>query len=340
MSKGQNIRLRYWDIAKGIAILLMIIGHVAPLDSVIYPFIYSFHMPLFFIANSFFIKNYNIGETINKSSKTLLKPYAIICLLEAIGYASFFRADGTWLSEFFYRIKCGIVGMSFSNSVLTEFKSVMMVWFVICLFATRIIYITVMHLLRDYHESFKLLILCVMAFVGVYIGTNVAFLPWSLDVALAALPFMWVGDFLKRINLNKFFNIIVFCILLIIWFVLIYMGYHIELAVRKYPGNILCYLCAIAGCLVCLYFSYYIDFRFDRLAKALSWCGKNSIIILGINIMEFLFFDWNSLIYAHFDVELYWVIKAIVEISVIILLTYFFIKIRKTVKFWKTSDVE
>ena len=41
-------RIEWVDIAKGIAILLMVIGHEVP-SGLLYVFIFSFHMPLFFI---------------------------------------------------------------------------------------------------------------------------------------------------------------------------------------------------------------------------------------------------------------------------------------------------
>ena len=42
----------YWlDIAKGIAIICTIIGHIAPFGRNVRNLIFSFHMPLFFILN-------------------------------------------------------------------------------------------------------------------------------------------------------------------------------------------------------------------------------------------------------------------------------------------------
>lgn len=51
------------DITKGIGILLVIVGHTGglPADTYIHHFIYSFHMPLFFILGGFLFKPSNIG---------------------------------------------------------------------------------------------------------------------------------------------------------------------------------------------------------------------------------------------------------------------------------------
>lgn len=52
---GQNIKSRdiAVDVAKGIGILLVILGH---LKNPLMDFIYAFHMPLFFFVSGMFVK--------------------------------------------------------------------------------------------------------------------------------------------------------------------------------------------------------------------------------------------------------------------------------------------
>ena len=64
-------RIEWIDVSKGIGIILVLIGHIS-LNGGLNKFIYSFHMPLFFILSGFtfnlakkekFIKNkYNFGS--------------------------------------------------------------------------------------------------------------------------------------------------------------------------------------------------------------------------------------------------------------------------------------
>ena len=49
MNGNSSKRIAVIDIAKGIGILLVIAGHILPRESAAFLFIYSFHMPLFFI---------------------------------------------------------------------------------------------------------------------------------------------------------------------------------------------------------------------------------------------------------------------------------------------------
>lgn len=77
----------YWlDIAKGIAITLMVAGHT-PIPSVMSHFIYAFHMPLFFISSGLVsnYEKYSLVDYIKHKSYTLLLPFVcystIVCVL-------------------------------------------------------------------------------------------------------------------------------------------------------------------------------------------------------------------------------------------------------------------
>ena len=70
--KNTNIRIAWLDQLKGFGIILMVYGHNFP---VLEEYIYSFHMPLFFIiAGIFHPKKMNI-LTIKKRVQQILLPY-------------------------------------------------------------------------------------------------------------------------------------------------------------------------------------------------------------------------------------------------------------------------
>ena len=63
------------DIARGIACLLVVVGHVPTTPSLLHTWIYSFHMPLFFIISGIVLNtNDSVKEFIKKRCKTLLVP--------------------------------------------------------------------------------------------------------------------------------------------------------------------------------------------------------------------------------------------------------------------------
>ena len=83
-----NMRDRAIDMMKGLAILLMLLGHQFQMpgyDEYIVPVIYSFHMPLFFIiAGYFFTFKYDFLQALKNDARRLLVPYfvtvGVICL--------------------------------------------------------------------------------------------------------------------------------------------------------------------------------------------------------------------------------------------------------------------
>ncbi len=91
----QNKRVEYIDIAKGIGIILVVFGHVVrnntyPMPGALFfdEFIYSFHMPLFFVISGLCIKKSKqiSKETINKMATAYLIPYAIWTILYMLAF--------------------------------------------------------------------------------------------------------------------------------------------------------------------------------------------------------------------------------------------------------------
>lgn len=70
-------RIQWLDVAKGIAILLMVAGHTT-IPKPISNFIWAFHMPLFFIASGWCTRwGGQFDEFLRKKAKSLLVPFAV-----------------------------------------------------------------------------------------------------------------------------------------------------------------------------------------------------------------------------------------------------------------------
>lgn len=73
-------RIVEFDIAKGIGIILVVIGHQNIPHSVT-NWIFSFHMPLFFILSGFFFSSKRkFYEIFKRRVKSLIIPYVFLCL--------------------------------------------------------------------------------------------------------------------------------------------------------------------------------------------------------------------------------------------------------------------
>ena len=334
MNKIKSLnRIKYWDIAKGITILLVILGHAENINPYLRVIIFSYHMPFFFIANAYFIKNYKIIETIKKSSKSLLMPYAITCILSAIICVN--QNNGTLpdYKVFILRITDMFAGMSKISTKFIQFQSVWLVWFIICLFAARIIYITLMKFLDKKQKLISLLIMIILSFIGMIIGKYYAYLPWSIDVALAALPFMWFGNMLNKLELIPKINKIIYIICFFIWIILGVLGFEIEMSMRTYPGYIICIIEAITGSILCIGISILLELKSKKISSCFIWCGKNSMIILIIHCLEMRFFNWNNFIFNQLPTTLNWITIFIIKLALILLTTWVIIQIKNIINY-------
>ena len=79
-----KIREHYIDVAKGIAMILVIIGHITILPTWLYAWINSFHMPLFFFLSGM-VYNPNkydkFRDFFKAKFKGLIVPYFFLCLI-------------------------------------------------------------------------------------------------------------------------------------------------------------------------------------------------------------------------------------------------------------------
>lgn len=88
MENVNKCRVLWIDIVKGVAIILVVLGHIGLTNvSYIGPWVNSFHVPIFFFISGMLFSNSNsFGIFLNKKILELIKPYlyfsfiAILCL--------------------------------------------------------------------------------------------------------------------------------------------------------------------------------------------------------------------------------------------------------------------
>lgn len=120
-----NHREAWIDCARGIAILLVIVGHTV--SGVLSGAIYSFHMPLFFIfsgiTSKFSSTNEEFATKTKRSFKRLMGPFFLIYIIQTVIYllrhlSNIFQ-DSSFLTNYLeQRILSGIFSSGVSISVL------------------------------------------------------------------------------------------------------------------------------------------------------------------------------------------------------------------------------
>ena len=148
-------KLIWIDNLKAIGIFAVILGHIA---SPFGTFIYSWHMPLFFMIAGFFIKfDLSLKEFIIKDFKRLMIPYFLFAivglLLETIKRIALHRESLDYIHE----IKAVFIWMDMSSLINTY---AFVLWFLPALFFARVFLVVINKFIQNiFFQFFFLFIL-------------------------------------------------------------------------------------------------------------------------------------------------------------------------------------
>ena len=292
---SSNKRIDWIDVAKGIAMLLVIIGHcrIGNLRGVIF----SFHMPLFFICSGITLRASQTNEQFIRNTKRaflfLVTNAFLIFFLQSVLQmivdpvsiaASMSLPE--YLSE---RISTFIAGSGagLSYGSLT-FGSLGKPWFLLALFWGRTLFDFLQLKCKRPVVFYSLIALLTIA--GVCLGSFV-WLPLSLDIAFAIQPFFLLGFLLRRVELTK--KALVICAVSpVIWIGLLIGIFmvstnYLELASRDYPIFPLCYICAAAGSFLVMAISILLSEHLKTLVLPLKILGKHSLILFWVHCLDY-----------------------------------------------------
>lgn len=264
------------DIMRAILIILMIIGH-RTIDGGFSKFIYSFHMMAFVIISGYFFKE-KPEEMLCIKYKKLLKslfPYAVFAGLYII------VSDFGWINE----LRQVLLGVSFTNRIFVDVATVGPVYFILMLFCVKGIYILISRYIKS--ELYKNAVVLLLVIIGVFLGQQGIWLPWSLDCALFSLVFYHAGYYMKKYKVLEWCknNPYVYFVLSPLWAFMIYRG-GMELAVRNYSMTGLTIIGAIAAFLTMYMFCEYLSrILILPMRQALQWIGQSTVYILIIHTL-------------------------------------------------------
>jgi len=179
-------RINWVDNLKAVGILAVILGHIASPFST---FIYSWHMPLFFILSGFFVK-YEVStkEFMVKDFKRLMIPYFIFSVIglfiEIVKRIVLHRESLDYLHEI-----QGIFIWMDMPSLINTYAFVL--WFLPALFFARVILVIIDKLAKNIFMQF-LIVSILFSF------SFLVQLPFGIDNSLNAILFVFLGSIFFR----------------------------------------------------------------------------------------------------------------------------------------------
>lgn len=169
------------DRAKGLAILLVVLGHIAsPLGEVIY----SFHVPLFFFLAGLFIKtSYSDKSYLTKGAERLILPFLIF---GALGFLATLIKN-VLLHRPIEPLAESLAGLLYWSDPIHMHHYGLVLWFLPALFWGRtVVFMLVKHI--RLHPLLLIILTLVVASLAHY-----AEMPFGLDKGLVALPWICLG---------------------------------------------------------------------------------------------------------------------------------------------------
>ncbi len=268
---GEHTRLHYFDLAKGICIILVVMNHaqVECLDQVV-SVTKPFRMPLFFILSGIFFKNYGSLATLSrKKCNKLLIPFAFFSLIGIpLALADMgLRWNYFWLWDIYNNY----------NYVL---------WFLLSLFIDNIIFgIITMYVKKEWLRAAAVMTLY---FSGWWLVSKQIVLPLGATQALIGIFFFYMGFLFRRSPLfpvDKNRDVKwggIACVVILLFYLAAWwrkdVAWHtFDFFYLILNGNPL----SVTLIYTILPISLIVICKLVRWCPVVSYCGRYSIIILG-----------------------------------------------------------
>lgn len=273
-------RINWVDQVKGFTIFLVVYGHNFPFNE---KYIYSFHMPLFFMIAGFFHPRVSNVANLNKRIKSILLPYFIWSIILFFFWFFITSRFGESVSFNLSPIQ-NFIGIFYAQGDRPYMDWGIPMWFLPGLFMTFLLFF-LLQMLNN--RLLSLFLLMTLSIIGIlysrYFSIN---LPWSINIAMVAVLFYAFGFYsFKTITaISKRNSLIAAGGLFFIN--LFFYRYNIKIDMyRAYYGNeFLFILNGISGSLFVIFF-----FKSFPFFNFFGFIGKFTLIILALQLIAMSF---------------------------------------------------
>ena len=272
----EKVRYEWVDQLRGIGIFSVIYGHNFPF---LEHYIYSYHIPLFFVIAGMFHPKTIHQKAILHRAKSILAPYFIWSLLLYTFWLVLGRHYGNSATLNLDPIN-GLVGVFYAQGDIAYMDWGIPMWFLPCIFLSFLLFSIVQ---KIQHKVLRISfwLLCIV-FGFTYPMYSNFHLPWSIDVACVSLLFYGLGFYFKNKIHHLKKNTKVYIVLIFAFIVSVTAGMlnsKIDMYRSEYGNLFLFIISAFSGVLCFTLLVKQIKFH-----KFLSFLGRNTIPLLALQL--------------------------------------------------------
>ena len=277
------------DIGKGIAIILMCIGH-ASCPEKLCEFIYLFHMPFFFIMSGYFFSMKNVehpGTFVWRRVKGLYIPFVKWAMVFILLHNVFLKFGYLTVTAHPYTLKDMLwKGLTINTRFIPTEEMMGPYWFLSCLFFVSIYVLAIFWITYKLQlgEKLRFILFILLYFVGMGVLWWIPDFYYRIPLTLKVGFIFYIGYLLKKNQLLvnvRFIGAISFIVLA--------GGLFMGLGYSDMGDNSLTYyllyvVYSVAGCFLLLSISYYINLN-KSLSGVFIYIGQKTLVILMANIL-------------------------------------------------------
>ena len=283
-------RLTYFDMAKGLGIILVVLGHIEYISEPLRAWISSFHMPLFFVISGLLIHykddlSKDFSQILRKKWKSILIPYLWFSLLyffidilnvllhkidlhtfwvNLIHSASFYGVSVLWFLPALFLAETGFL---FLTKKLPRVVSVVTI--LLCSMLAYMAQLGISHIYTAYESS--LLITSLIDFIRAFLRGIIA----MSFVCIAYYSF----NLLKRTDTFSIRELLLGILLFLINLPLSQINQCVDFHYIILKNVPFFYLCALLGS-----FGLILICKNCKYVQSIGYFGKNSLIIMSTHV--------------------------------------------------------
>lgn len=275
--ENKKERLTYLDVAKGIGILLVVIGHVYAfnrqiVDRFFVIWLYSFHMPLFFIISGMLIAykdEKDIWKFVKKRIKGILIPYVFFSIFSIIVFAI---VNDFSREVFVQNVKATICGVGIDT-----------LWFLPALFFGEVIFFVLRNLLKNKY------VICIISAIiytlGNFMMKDYGLICLFLGRICIAVGFIMIGNYTMNLIRKRNMPLYGLIVIAILSVILSKINGLVDLNNLVFNNHILYLINSLIGTYLILEISKLIDI------DEITYWGRNTLIVMAthLNIIYILF---------------------------------------------------
>ena len=291
VKKRENRRILYIDVAKGIAMICIILGHLG--NPNINRVVFTFHVPIFFFITGYFTNNKKtFSEFVKNKARTLIVPYVVTCIFIILLASIQGYIVGNATSEFRTWAYASIYGAGDTYKEPFYIQGIGAIWFLWATFWGSIF----LRLSFKFDKCVRAIFIAMIFAIGYY-SRKIFWFPLSIQAGACATLFMYMGnllnltkDIIKEVpNEVKNFGI---GFAMVTWYFFIKDFQSFWLVHCDIGRGIVDIFGSMCACAMVILISRAIEIKTKKISNMLAYFGKYSLLILCVHVIELNLIQW------------------------------------------------